>query len=689
MPEDKTVELVRAFFDCGSYEAGHKFINEHAAEITGGFVAALRTASMQELTTARELAPVFARLAFVAAAALGDDREKGLSLYCEGSVLARLDKHRAALGRYREAETYLRRVDEPQLLANCLYDQAISHRELGEADAALTLLQEALQYQTTDQQRADTRAFMLVLSANTGRLNTEEGIARFIQQTFGEPRRQEMRFRLVVDDEETRRLCEQLAAQHPAAGRSQLFRDSLPHFVANPDYRFFVAETGSDAVPAFACGLATNYRDMFNDVDLLGVEALCFSEFDVQGALDVIEQLRRMAGGLRMQAVCISEATFGEAAFRMLLGHLGLEQLPLVPMQGMRPGLYSAFTTTPTGPGSFARCLRIAAPSEPFDFDGQLAAGDAPLYRGEGRLRLDSARASWDFGARGRPSEQLKHLAQHIFEHGFRGRVHGRFAGTIHAQLLHQGYVEQPTVSLSESADVCASYATDRYTREIGGVVFKIDRRALQARGGVYDSVGTLNKACPWMAGRFHDTIVKLMAALDGGHHDVRESGAFLARCHAESRRRVEVFGGGELGPGIDWPAFVGAAVFRRLRDGGVSTSDLDAINRELEGLWRVALGQMIGMDEIDRQGGSRSVPLSRAYFQAFDDVCVALKERWTLNEFSRYNHPGWDLSPLGYVVKTLRDEEFFSNGDVPGDCIAEARIVDKSGQAVDVLANR
>ena len=57
------------------------------------------------------------------------------------------------------------------------------------------------------------------------------------------------------------------------------------------------------------------------------------------------------------------------------------------------------------------------------------------------------------------------------------------------------------------------------------------------------------------------------------------------------------------------------------------------------------------------------------------------MKEAWRLNRYSNHNHPGWDLSPFGYVTKTLRDQEFFTAGDIPGDCIKEAVIVDKGGK--------
>jgi hypothetical protein len=51
--------------------------------------------------------------------------------------------------------------------------------------------------------------------------------------------------------------------------------------------------------------------------------------------------------------------------------------------------------------------------------------------------------------------------------------------------------VDQPTVSLSATEDVCAYYATDKHRREEGGVVFEIDTAALLKRMRVYDSLAT------------------------------------------------------------------------------------------------------------------------------------------------------------------------------------------------------
>ena len=73
----------------------------------------------------------------------------------------------------------------------------------------------------------------------------------------------------------------------------------------------------------------------------------------------------------------------------------------------------------------------------------------------------------------------------------------------------------------------------------------------------------------------------------------------------------------------------------------------------------------------------------------AFDQVRLKLKEAWRLNQYSDYNHPGWDLSPFGYITKTIRDKEFFTAGDLPGDYITEAVIVDKAGGHQNVIPNQ
>jgi hypothetical protein len=174
------------------------------------------------------------------------------------------------------------------------------------------------------------------------------------------------------------------------------------------------------------------------------------------------------------------------------------------------------------------------------------------------------------------------------------------------------------------------------------------------------------------------------MNALDAGRNDIRMSGTFLQRCHILSGRRVKSFGGGHtFGPPIDWKTILTPRAFAELACQGISTADLDGLNEEFETFWNIALGKMVSEDKIDAATGDvTTTRLSRAYFIAFDEVRMKLIESWRLNRFSEHNHPGWDLSPFGYITKTIRDKEFFSGGDIPGDCIVEAVIVDQKGVA-------
>jgi hypothetical protein len=467
-----------------------------------------------------------------------------------------------------------------------------------------------------------------------------------------------------------------------------LFSSSIPTFLVDADYRFFVAYDAAETPgrwPPYAYGLLKRYRDTFNERDLLGLEAAWFADGDNATHATVVEHLRAVAQELGMFALCIPERAFLQAAsFFALARRIGADKVTSIPLQGARQDLYCAFSDTPDTPLFFARCLPLQVEPETWDFAGQLAAGHTQLYRGEGRLTHRSTRASWD-------CTDLPTLADHFFQHGFHTRAAGSFSGTMQAQLLHQGYVEQPTISFSESADVCGYYATDRYRRKEGGLVFRIDTAAVRQCAPVYDSLATLRHSSPLISGSFYDAIVKIMRALDSDRGDVTASGAFLQRCHLESRRRVEAFGGGRtLGPAIDWNKLLAPADREALAMAGVSEAELDVLNDEFETFWNIALGRMVLADTINLGTGAvETARLSRAYFVAFDQVRIKLKESWRLNQFSAHNHPGWDLSPFGYVTKTIRDQEFFSGGDVPGNCILEAVVVNGTGQKGSLIANQ
>ena len=325
MPTATTDVLIQGLFACGSYEKGQAFIKDHAGEITHEFVSALRETSMNLLTGEQAPptdSPVFAELAVVAAIVLGDDEEKGMSDYCEGSVLSRLGNYREAICRLDEAEAYLRRGTNSQQLANCLYDNALCHHKLGELSRALRLLEEALPYQNTEKERADTLAFMLVLEQQSGNLTGTEDSNDFLHCAFLPSSGRRIQFRETTDVQEKGRICDSLSSHHPALRNQALFRNSIPHFLASSECAFFAADDTartSDQWPPYAYGLVKQYRDTFNDRDLLGLEAVCFADSDSTLHWEIIEGLKKMAQDRNIWAVCISAKSFSHVAgFRAL-----------------------------------------------------------------------------------------------------------------------------------------------------------------------------------------------------------------------------------------------------------------------------------------------------------------------------------------------------------------------------------
>lgn len=474
-----------------------------------------------------------------------------------------------------------------------------------------------------------------------------------------------MYFRKTLDLNEQRRICDQLATHHPSLKGLELFAQSIRHFLGSPEYHFVT-------VDGYAWGIVKEYREPFNEWDLFGVEALLFLDDNLDLHLDILWALRNAAAQEGKKGLCISPRSLSHLrSLEWLARRHGttIDQLPQMSMQGAVAGVYSAFTDNPGANAFFSRCLPLTTQEERQDFNGVVTSSTEPLYRGEGRIDK--------FGC-----SDLASLCRHIMEQGFSARKEGLFDGTLQSQLRHQGYVDQPTVSLSESFEAAAYYATAKHSRTSGAVVFVIDRPRLSKIGAVYDAVASLKKNLPWMLGGSYELIKRIMAALDAGHDDVRASGAFLQKCNEECRIRVEEFGGGSLGPRINWSKLLGADSLALLGSSGIGVNELDQISSEFESFWLVALGKMATMETVSMDGRSaESTDLSRGYFRAFADVEEDLKRAWKQNETSGYNHPGWDLSPLGYVAKSIRDREFFAPGSVPGDCVVDAIMVDQYGR--------
>jgi hypothetical protein len=485
-----------------------------------------------------------------------------------------------------------------------------------------------------------------------------------------------MDFHKTIDRREMRRICDRLATEHPVLKAHPLFAQSIDHFLEDPHCHFVLVEDDDpprDTWDPYACGILKDYRDTFNGRDLFAVEALLFRDGNPDIHFDIMRTLSNIAEKRHMWRLCISPRSLSHpATFAALTAYFRVNHahLPKQLMQGATRGVYSAFTDAPEAGGFDAPCLSISSYGQQLDCDGVIASGTVPLYRGEGRKEK--------FGC-----TDLRELCRYVRAYGFETRGTGEFGGTLQGQLRQQGYVNQPTVSLTDSFDAAAYYATDKHKRRDGAVVFVIDRLRLLGHGAVFDAVATLNAAFPWMLGGFHTLIVRIMRALDAGHDDVHASGAFLQRCHDESRRRVEQFGGGcDFGPPVDWDAVAGVEAFQALQAADISTEALDAMNNEFEDFWKVMLGQMATMTRLHTDGRpAESIDLSRVYFMAFRQVEGELHAAWERNRLSPFNHPGWDLSPFGYVTKTIRDGEYFSSGPVPASDIIEGIVVDQHGR--------
>src|SRR5436190_15798233 len=299
-----------------------------------------------------------------------------------------------------------------------------------------------------------------------------------------------MYFRKTLDPDEQRRICDQLATYHPSLKGLELFAQSIRYFLSSPEYHFVT-------VDGYAWGIVKEYREPFNEWDLFGVEALLFLDDNLDLHLDILWALRNSAAREGKEALCIAPQSLSHLrSFEWLARSQGktIDQLPQVLMQGAAAGVYSAFTDNP-GPNLFlSGCLPLATQEERWDFNGVVTSHAKPLYRGEGR--------SDKFGC-----SDLASLSRHVMEQGFSARKEGPFDGTLQSQLRHQGYVDQPTVSLSESFKAAAYYATAKHSRTNGAVVFVIDRPRLSKIGPVYDAVASLEKNLPWMLGGSYELI--------------------------------------------------------------------------------------------------------------------------------------------------------------------------------------
>jgi hypothetical protein len=284
-------------------------------------------------------------------------------------------------------------------------------------------------------------------------------------------------------------------------------------------------------------------------------------------------------------------------------------------------------------------------------------------YRGEGGAAVD-----------------LERLAITALRDGTRPRVTGPCSGTLPQQILHQGYVSQPTVSLTASMETAALYATGGRSRQ-DGVVLTVDLTALRAHTRVFSGVRTLQRHSEeWL----RDSTV---ASLRGVLHTLglRAGGRFLEGCFAETRGHAErnQWRVPRVDEEMAWEKYLSESELGRLRQ--VDPDDLRAILQDFETYWDLALEHVAGTTKIDVSTGkatTRSLLREPFMYQRVFDR--ALPMLTTNADAPRGEHRiGWDQTAFGYIAKTILDLELFPAGRVPASCLVRAAIVDRDGREV------
>jgi hypothetical protein len=470
---------------------------------------------------------------------------------------------------------------------------------------------------------------------------------------------------------------------------NQLYLTSIPHYLSSGAYKFIIA--GPDVASrapedATAFGFVTFYRAPMQERIVLAVEAFWFAEDRLDAQLPIWSAIASLARRMEFHGLCVSERSVNTpGALHELLQRGELNGDPVARgttlLQADVQGIYSAFTDGPLRQAAFlASCVRIFTLQVPVDMAGVVSVDEAPFYRGEGRL---ANAPLWQ-------CQNVDELSAWFMQHGFSPREGGRFAGTLQAQILQQGYVNQPTLSLTKSFEVAAYYATQGSTRD-QAVVFTIDGARLRRYGEIYDSFATMVKHCDWILPSEFKTLRVTVTTLG-----VLKAGRFLAHCYEQARVRVERYGHlpDILVPKIDWSTDVGNDDWVRLSRAGITEEAMNGLQNTFEGFWMFALGQIGSVDTItvgdtERPEQVETRPVGPfGYYIAFhqvEDILKAALEGQTAD----YRQPGWDLTAFGYIAKTCRDEEFFSSGPIPGECIVKVTLVDARGHPVRVIASR
>jgi hypothetical protein len=469
----------------------------------------------------------------------------------------------------------------------------------------------------------------------------------------------------------------QLGQRLPQLRDNPLYFASIPHYLSIGAYKFFVGSPG--AVPgeiedATAFGFVTFYRSPMQERIVLAVEAFWFADHELAAQLPVWRAIVSLTKKMEFHGVCISERSVNTPdALQELVRRGELDGDPVVRertlLQADDEAIYSAFSDGPLETAAFlAPCVRIFTLRVPVDLAGVPCMDDGPFYRGEGRLINMPHWVCRDVGE----------LGSRFMQHGFSARKFGQFTGTVQDQILQQGYVNQATVSLTKSFDVAAYYATNGKTRD-QALVFTIDGARLRRHGEIYDSFATMVKYCDWIFPGEFESLRGTVKALG-----VLKAGRFLNKCYEQTKLRVARYGHlpAALSPAIDWDNYVNKDDWDDLAHAGITKDTLRGLLNAFEVFWMYALGQIgatdtitVGTEECENRIETKPAE-PFGYYIGFCEVLDLLKVAME-GETADHRQPGWDLTAFGYIAKTCRDEEFFSSGDVPGDCIVKATVVE------------
>jgi hypothetical protein len=457
------------------------------------------------------------------------------------------------------------------------------------------------------------------------------------------------------------------------------FGGSIQAYCDSSDYVFLIGFPDSDlpvggepASDLCAMAIYSVYELPMACRAVLGVEALALLPVEFEEHLTFLRHLAGIARAGDLLGVLLRKSTVlkGGLFFELVRrGHLDQEPIgPTSPwmMRRASAGVWSAFAdgAIPDRVFQCAPSLCIVTESLVPDTSGRTYDAARPLYRGEGRSTCDD----WSF-------ESLEQVAAHLRTVGFAARSSEPFEGTVTEQILHQGYVPQGTVSLSESFDICASYATHAGQRD-AGIVFTIDPERLRAHGPIWDAYATLDYQCDWFLGSDLETLTAIVSVLG-----LKEAGEFLARCHAGTRERVASVGGGDFAGPINWNDYLTGGL-PRLLAAGLEQGPLETLHSSLELYWMRALGQFSAEDVIHTQADVEPVVEERRLPVFGYEPAFAEAERRLRSEALAPADPGWDLTAFGYIAKTCRDREFLSTGPIPPDCITGVAAVRVDGSA-------